>query len=100
MNTNQLHDAWFSQAFPDTEDRQSRFRLTSVRDLMREAFAAGRAQGLGEAYDIVLRAPFKQPDLDAEEWDSPEAAHEASLKSMAFDITAEIRAAIEQLRGK
>ena len=65
-----------------------------------QAVNAGRAQGLREAYDIALRAPFKQPELDAEEWESPEAAHDAGLKSMAFDITSEIRAAIEQLRGE
>ena len=74
--------------------------IARLERVIEAAHTAGRDQGLREAYDIALRAPFKQPELDAEEWESPEAAHDAGLKSMAFDITAEIRAAIEQLRGE
>lgn len=56
--------------------------------------AADRA--LEAAYDVVMREPFKQQPLDTEEWDSPEAAHEAAIKSMAFDICTAIRAMKEQ----
>lgn len=65
--------------------------VLSEADLTRLCtLAADRA--LEAAYDVVMREPFKQQPLDTEEWDSPEAAHEAAIKSMAFDICTAIRA--------
>lgn len=64
------------------------------------AHTSGRVAGLQEADEIVVRAPFKQPELDADAWTDPEAAHEAGLKSMAFDISTEIRDIVAPLKGK
>lgn len=41
----QAFEQWFAERYPDTTSVYSEFKGTPVRDLMREAHAAGREQG-------------------------------------------------------
>jgi hypothetical protein len=45
-----LHDAWFARTFAD--DKTGKFRMASVLDLTREAYAAARAQALEDAATV------------------------------------------------
>ena len=73
---------WFAERYPDTTSVYSEFKATTVRDLMREAHAGGRDQGLREAAAKV-RAILA--DCEARDVDDPE------LEQVAQDI--------EQLRS-
>ena len=73
---------WFAKRYPDTTSVYSEFKATTVRDLMREAHAAGLEQGLMEAAAKV-RAILA--DCEARDVDDPE------LEQVAQDI--------EQLRS-
>lgn len=67
-------DAWFA-GFNDI-----------TADLRWEAVKAALARERERLYDIVLRAPYQQPQCEE---DSPDLV--VALKAMAFDITLQIR---------
>lgn len=78
----QAFDQWFAERYPDTTSVYSEFKATPVRDLMREAMAAGREQGLREA---AAKVRTILADCEARDVDDPE------LEQVAQDI--------EQLRA-
>lgn len=75
--TREQFDQWFAERYPDTTSVYGEFKSTPVRDLMREAHAAGREQGLREAAAKV-RAILA--DCEARDVDDPE------LEQVAQDI--------------
>jgi len=108
-----------SNTTPSDDVKQLRDSLSDEADLCRNEGAVDIANLLDEAreciealerakaeavtgerercYDIVMRAPFEQPDMtqdDVDEFGGIEGAWEVSAKSMAFDICTKIRAAI------
>lgn len=48
----QAFDQWLKDRYFETVDGRSEFITTCTRDLMREAHAAGRDQGLREAKEV------------------------------------------------
>lgn len=50
-------DQWMEDRYPDRDDRQSEFRMTSARDLMREAFECGFGAGCVRGPEVAQRAP-------------------------------------------
>ncbi len=86
----QAFNQWFSERYPDTTSVYSEFKGTTVRDLMREAHAAGREQGLREAVAALqaLRAKVASPIFGQERHDIGHA------------VIDNCAAAIEQLRAK
>lgn len=88
----QAFEQWFAERYPDTTSVYSEFRGTPVRDLMREAMAAGREQGLREAKEVCEGKALAS------------ALAHVNTDEQAFHIKAEAArscaAAIEQLRGQ
>lgn len=105
----QAFDQWFAERYPDTTSVYSEFKATPVRDLMREAMAAGREQGLREAGTACETQSLNKMHADLKSiarkhW---RAFHETSHAkwqgmAMAYEQAAikckRAAAAIEQLR--